>query len=90
MHITKKLTSNTDLHAYLLSLKDLLAGRGSQELAESIGFAAKQGAGLGTEFLGESLIALRTVLDKECGVLRCHEKEELLAVISQVEFALRR
>ncbi len=88
--MTKKLTSNTDLYEYLLSLKDLLVDRGSQQLAESVRFAAKQGTGLSTEFLGESLIALRDVLQTENGILRPNERDELLGVISQVEFVLRR
>jgi hypothetical protein len=88
--MTKKLTSNTDLYEYLLSLGDLLADRGSQQLAESVRFAAKQGTGLSTEFLGETRISLRGVLDAEKGILRPYERNELLDVISQVEFALRR
>jgi hypothetical protein len=86
----KKLTSNTDLYEYLLWLGNLLAERRAQQLAESVRFAARQGAGLSTEFLGESRIALRGVLDMENGILRAHERDELLDVISQVEFALRR
>jgi hypothetical protein len=88
--MTKKLANNTDLYEYLLSLGDLLAGRGSQQLADSVRFAAKQGTGLSTEFLGESRIALRAVLDAEKGLLQPREREELLGVISRVEFALHR
>jgi hypothetical protein len=88
--MTRKLASNADLYEYLSLLGDLLASRGSQQLAETVRFAAKQRTGLSTEFLGESRIALRAVLDAEKGLLRPQEREELLGVISQVEFALRR
>jgi hypothetical protein len=86
----KKLASNADLYEYLLSLRDLLASRGSQQLAESVRLAAEQAAGLSTEFLGESRFALRAILDTEKGLLRSHERDELLGMIGQVEFALRR
>ncbi|MFZ0609472.1 MAG: hypothetical protein WAM75_17545 [Xanthobacteraceae bacterium] len=86
----KKLASNTDLYEYLLALGNLLADRGSQQLAEGVRFAARQGTGLSTEFLGESLIALRRVSVEENGILRSHEQDKLRGIISQVEFALRR
>jgi hypothetical protein len=57
--VIKKLPSNTDLYEYLLSLRDLLGSQGSQQLAESVRFAAEQATGLSTEFLGESRFALR-------------------------------
>jgi hypothetical protein len=37
----KKLSNNTDLYNYLLSLGDILANRGSPNLAESVRFAAR-------------------------------------------------
>ena len=86
----KMLSSNTDLYNYLLSLGDLLAERGSAQLAESVRFAARQGTGLSTEFLGESCIALRKVLDTESGLLQLHERDELRGVISQLNTAFRR
>jgi len=86
----KKLSSNTDLYNYLLHLADLLADSGSPALAESVRFAARQATGLSTEFLGESRIALRRVLDTEGGALQTPERAELEGVISQVETSLRR
>jgi hypothetical protein len=88
--MTKKLASNTDLYEYLSALGNLLADRNSQQLAEAVRFAAKQRTGLSTEFLGESRIALRTVRDAEKGLLRPQERDELLSVISQIEFVLHR
>jgi hypothetical protein len=85
-----KLNSNTDLYNYLLSLSNLLADRGSPQLAESVRFAARQSTGLSTEFLGESRIALKAVLDKEKGILGLAERDELIGVVSQIDFALRR
>jgi hypothetical protein len=86
----KKLSSNTDLYNYLFSLGDLLADRGSPQLAEAVRFAARQGTGLSTEFLGESRIALRRVRDTESGALQMHELDELLGIINQVDASLRR
>jgi hypothetical protein len=86
----KTLASNTDLYNYLRSLANLLTERGSAELAESIRFAASQGTGLTTEFLGESRIALQRVLDSDVGALQLQERDELRGVIGQVEAALRR
>ena len=86
----RKLSSNTDLYNYLLSLGDLLAGRGSPQLAEAVRFAARQGTGLSAEFLGESRIALQRVLDEDSGVLQMHERDELRGVISQLNTAFRR
>ncbi len=88
--LMKKLSSNTDLYNYLLSLGELLAERGSPQLAESVRFASRRGTGLSTEFLGESRIALRRVLDTESGALQMHERDELRGVISQVEPSLCR
>jgi hypothetical protein len=86
----KKLSSNADLYEYLLTLGNLVADRGSQQLAEAVRSAARQGTGLSTEFLGESRIALRNVLVKENGILRGPERDELLGAISQIDSALRR
>jgi hypothetical protein len=86
----RKLSSNTDLYNYLLSLGDLLAGRGSPQLAEAVRSAARQGTGLSAEFLGESRIALQRVLDEDSGVLQMHERDELRGVISQLNTAFRR
>jgi hypothetical protein len=86
----KKLTSNTDLYEYLLSLGNLLSDRRAPQLAESVRFAARQSTGLSTEFLGESGIALRGVLSTENGILRRDEREELQGIIGEIEFALRR
>ena len=86
----KKLSSNTELHSYLLSLADLLANRGSPALASSVRFAARQGAALSTEFLGESRIALRHVLKTEGGLLQLHKRDELHGVIGQLDSAFRK
>jgi len=88
--MTKILTSNTDLYDYLLSLADLLEGRGSLKLAASLRLAARQTTSLSTEFLGESRIALKAVIDSDNGLLRFAERDELLGILSQVEIALRR
>ena len=88
--MTKPLSSNKELYDYLVSLGNLLAERGSLQLAESVRLAARTGTGLSTEFIGESRIALQGVLDAEQGLLQAVERHELQSILAQVDFALRR
>ena len=85
-----KLENNEALQEYLVSLAKRLEATSAAPLASYLHFAARQAPGLSTEFLGESLIALKKVLDGEAGVLASSEREDLLNVISQVAFAVRR
>ena len=84
------LASNSDVYNYLSSLAKLLEGTSAAPLAAHLYTARDQAAGLSTEFLGESLIALRKVLTAENGVLKSSEREELERVVIQVEFAIKR
>jgi hypothetical protein len=86
----RKLENNTDLYEYLRSLADLLKGRSAAPLVEYLDTAARQATSLSTEFLGESQIALKKVLDTENGALTNTEREELRSVIKQIEFAVNR
>jgi len=85
-----KLSNNTQLYHYLLSLAKRLEGTAAAPLEPQLRFAASQGTSLSTEFLGESLIALRMVLKEEGGVLESNERDDLLSVIRQVAFVLKR
>jgi hypothetical protein len=85
-----KLQNNTELYQYLLALADRLEGTSAAPLATHLQFAAGQATGLSTEFLGESLIALKKVLDGENGVLKNSDREELRSLISQIESVVRR
>jgi hypothetical protein len=90
MRTTTPLFSNQDFYGYLLRLADVLVERGSLGLAEDVRGAASQAAGMSTEFLGESRIALRRVQATEAGALRPPEREHLVAVIDQLDKALVR
>jgi len=86
----RNLASNQELYDYLVSLGGVLAQRGADQLAEKVRTATRHAAGLSAEFLGESGIALRNVLDSAEDVLNFDELDELRGVISQIEAAFRR
>jgi hypothetical protein len=84
----KVLSSNLELYQYLLALSAELRERNAGDLSEAITHASRTSAGMSTEFLGESRIALRRVLTEEDGVLTVGEREELLDVLKQLDNAL--
>ena len=84
------LSSNAELHSYLLQTADHLTDLGLSSEADKVRRAAAQGTGLSTEFLGESKLALADALlaaDEHLGSL---ERSKLVAVITQLDKALRR
>jgi hypothetical protein len=84
-----KLASNRELYEYLLSLSSILKSRGSEELSHLVREASRFAAGMSTEFLGESRIALRQVVN-DADILRQEEQADLLDVIDQLDIALDR
>jgi hypothetical protein len=86
----KPLTSNSELHRYLLQLADILAKRSMPVAADSVRRAATQSTGLSTEFLGESRIALVNALEAGEESLTDEERNHLIAVIAQLDVTLRR
>ena len=84
------LKSNSDLYRYLVFLHTQLRERGAADLAVFIESASRQASGMSTEFLGESRIALRHLLDKEQGVLTEAERREVSSVLKQLDQALDR
>jgi hypothetical protein len=84
----KVLSSNLELYQYLLALSAELRKRNARDLSEVITHASRTSAGMSTEFLGESRIALRRVLTEEDGVLTVGERDELLDVLKQLDNAL--
>lgn len=86
----RALASNQDLYEYLLQLLADLRSAGADGLADSVAFAASQAPSASTEFLGESRIALRKVLDQEGGALGRQERTQLLNVIEQLNQVLDR
>jgi hypothetical protein len=87
---TTPLASNQELYNYLLGLTDILMERGSTVLANSVRGAARPASGMSTEFLGESRIALDQTPAAEAGALNSPEREQLIAVISQLDKTLSR
>jgi hypothetical protein len=89
-HTDDPLASNAELHRYLLQTAELLTLLGRAEQADKVRRAAAQGAGLGTEFLGESKIALLDVLRTSGNVMDVADRNRVAAVIEQLEKALNR
>ena len=67
------LNNNSDLYSYLLALAKILERRLAHELSAEVRRAAQQATGLSTEFLGESLIALTHLSERENGILTSDE-----------------
>lgn len=84
----KILFNNQQLHDYLLSLSAELGKRGLKELSDSLLFASRQASGISTEFLGESRIALRQVLQQGGGALTNQEREDIQNILAQLDTAL--
>ena len=81
--MSKELANNRELYEYLIALRDKLADRGVFELSARINHASKHIAGMSTEFIGESMLALRAVFE-QCQVLQPDERDELIRVLHQV------
>ena len=85
----KKMSDNRDLYEYLLFLSSELKQRGLTSLSETVEFASSQASAcVVTEFIGESRIALREVLNKENGTLTQQERADLIDVLKQLDQAL--
>jgi len=87
-NVMKALSSNRDLYDYLLLLSSELKRRGSTALSEAVAFASSQGSSSSTEFLGESRIVIRRVLNEENGALIDQERADLSDVLKQLDEAL--
>jgi hypothetical protein len=81
------LASNSELYAYLLSLKTMLEENGAFELASVAEHASRHAAGMSTEFLGEARIALRRVYSDNRNGLTDVQKAFLHDVIVQLDAA---
>jgi len=84
------LSSNADLYSYLGRLRQMLADRGANDLAEAVGKALRFAAGMTTEFLGESRIALSMVQHAKNNPLDQSERQLLAQVISELDAAFDR
>jgi hypothetical protein len=72
-----RLTDNRALHDYLTSLAALLRERGANLMADAVAAASRQASGLSTEFLGESRLALRKLVDSNLVALSDEDRVEL-------------
>ena len=84
----KVLSSNQDSHDYMLFLESELQRRGLASLSEAVAFAIGAASSLSTEFLGESRIALRRVLEEGKGALAAQERSDLIDVLKQLDQVL--
>jgi len=85
-----KLANNRELYEYLLSLSTTLQSRGGDALSQIVSAASRHAAGMSTEFLGESRIALRQVAQDTGGILSPAEQGDLCDVLEQLDQALDR
>lgn len=83
----RTLSSNSDLYEYLLALGGDLRKLGSADLADAVMSASRQAAGMSTEFLGESRIALRRVWSRGRTILSQEAVADLADVLRQLDAA---
>jgi CRISPR/Cas system-associated protein Csm6 len=82
----KPLASNAELYEYMTMLSKMLEERGSKTLAEAVFHASQTAAGnMSTEFLGETRIALRRVVNEGRRVLTKEERDQARDVLLQLE-----
>jgi hypothetical protein len=81
----KVFSSNRDLYDYLLALQARLGSGGANALRDVVGIAIGNASSMGTEFLGESRIALRQVWKEERGILSDQERRDLSDVLKQLD-----
>ena len=82
----KPLSSNRELYEYLVLLAGKLKERGFPELSETVRLASRHAASnMSTEFLGESRIALRQLLQRKGNALTDQEHTDLLDVLKQLD-----
>ncbi len=82
------LASNQDLYDYLQSLSSMLKRRGAEALEEAVAFAIAQASSSSAEFIGESRVALRRVLNEGAGLLGDGERADLLSILRQLDRAI--
>jgi hypothetical protein len=80
--------NNQQLYDYLLLLSTELKKRGRDELSEATLLASRQASSMSTEFLGESRIALRRVLQEGQNTLTEEERDDIRTTLRQLDEAL--
>lgn len=85
----KHLANNQELYDYLLALSAKLRQRGgTQDLLRAVEFACSQAASSSAEFLGESRIALKCVLNEEQVILSAVDRADLEDIVKQLDAAM--
>jgi hypothetical protein len=84
----KAFASNRELYEYMRRLASTLQSRGAAVLAARVISASNTAIGLSTEFLGESRLALKEVIESTVCPLSQPERNDLLGAISQLDLAL--
>ena len=84
----KSFSSNRELYEYMQWLASALQSRGAPDLAARVMSACRTAIGLSTEFLGESKLALKEVIESESSPLSQAERKDLLSAMSQIDVAL--
>lgn len=84
------LASNRELYEYLVRLAEELKSTQLDELSEAVLVASRHAAGLSTEFLGESRIALQRVLNEENGALTSQQRSDVSDALTVLHRAFDR
>jgi flagellar biosynthesis chaperone FliJ len=84
------LGSNQELYDYLLRLAQELQDHGAKELGEMVAGASRHAAGLSTEFLGESRIALQHIILEGKNALTATQRADVEDVLQQLTAAINR
>jgi hypothetical protein len=86
-----KPSNNKELYDYLIHLAAKLNEAGAPQIAECVLAASRTAWTIPvTEFLGESRIALRRVLEMDVGILNSRERFDLQDVLSEIDNAFDR
>ncbi|HEX2836906.1 MAG TPA: hypothetical protein VHN77_02135 [Phycisphaerales bacterium] len=86
----KNMSSNRDLYEYISSFSSVLKLRGLKEMSDILDVAIGHASSSSTEFLGESRIALRRILNEENGALTGEERAAMVTVLEQIDKAFNR
>jgi hypothetical protein len=83
------ISTNEDLYKYLIHLSHTLDSKGRQDIADEIRFASRFITGSPSEFLHESQVVLKKLLDTSISLLQNEQKEEVKRVIEQIDVSFR-
>jgi hypothetical protein len=86
----KVFSNNRELYEFLVHLRTVLSGKGAVHLSRIVESAMRQASALSTEFLGESRVALRTVINEQRGILTAEQADDVRDVIKQLDRVLDR